>query len=82
MRNLLFNSGGKERPETACERHDMLDLLTSTSADGTSMLSDETAALLVYIDYERKKQLASQGIVIGSCQFFSKATTFHFRQDS
>ena len=57
---IVFSSGTTERSEGGKDRQDVYELLSST-ANGTSLLSEETMALLNYIDYEQKRILASRG---------------------
>jgi hypothetical protein len=57
---IYFSAGSAERPDSGKERQDMYELLSST-ANGTSPLSEETMALLNYIDYEKKRIMASRG---------------------
>jgi hypothetical protein len=57
---IPFSPGTTERSESDEDRQDMFELLSST-ANGTAPLSEETMALLNYIDYEKKRILASRG---------------------
>ena len=58
----MSSAGTSDRPVSRNDHRDSVyDLLSSTAADGTPLLSEDTMALLNYIDYEQKRAMASRG---------------------